>query len=262
MKDGTYCDAWNPEMGSMARWVNHSKKPNAKATESKGRLYFIATCHINTGDEILVDYNPSNVLEGYEWATGANIAMTPRPVGSPSTRHTAQGITKLDNNNGAITAASDGAVPTHWAKYHPGFELAMDKGNRRGNRQYCYYDLTMGVDAKSCVHHPACLRHKATIDELKIKCPICDEHPEFTSTKYSDPIVEEPGYVGKKPYWKMHNNPEKEEQPEENAQISRKRKNPELDENPPTTLSHTAQQNLTEMVIQRWKEKDVWRNKA
>ena len=38
--------------------------------------------------------------------------------------------------------------------------------------------------------------------------------------------MDKPEYVGKKPYWKMHNNPEKDERPEEKTQESRNGREP------------------------------------
>lgn len=52
-------DAWTIDAessDSLARYINHSCKPNAEAEIHDGRIYVLATQDINAGQEITIDY--------------------------------------------------------------------------------------------------------------------------------------------------------------------------------------------------------------
>ena len=152
MSNGKYKDAKDPHQGSIARWINHSKHPNAEVMEKHGRLYVISTSTIAHDTEIFIDYNPSNLARGYEWATSPDKLGSPKIGTSPTTRHTTNKPVAENTNqtNQDEYTRKTNKIDIYWAKYHHGLTLAPDQENRRGNRQYCYYDLTMGVDRKSC----------------------------------------------------------------------------------------------------------------
>lgn len=43
--------------GNTSRWINHSCEPNCEASEEHGRMFIDSLRHIETGEEITIDYN-------------------------------------------------------------------------------------------------------------------------------------------------------------------------------------------------------------
>ena len=67
LRNGGYLDAIDPNYATAARWINHSKHPNAAVTENiDGTLEIRATDTITPGEEILIDYNPGSSHDGFE----------------------------------------------------------------------------------------------------------------------------------------------------------------------------------------------------
>jgi SET domain-containing protein len=99
LQNGTYIDAIRPDINNIARWINHSKRPNSCVSERDKTLEIRSTEPIHAGQEILIDYNPAagNQDEGYQWAAHTP-EHQPQPPDSPYTAPE-PGLTTSHKNN-------------------------------------------------------------------------------------------------------------------------------------------------------------------
>jgi hypothetical protein len=179
LRNGTCIDAHDPEKGSMARWVNHSKKPNAIMVEIQGKLRLIAAEQIQTGMEILIDYNPQDDKEGYEWATSPNKRGNKRGITSPSTMIPTHQIAHTHPINNKDQSHESDTEHTESTQHTNGLKTTMDKTIIQKKGRCCYYDLSTNVSEISCKKHPACPEHQEEIEKRNKGCPICHDYPEI-----------------------------------------------------------------------------------
>jgi len=175
LENGTYLDATDPDYATAARWINHSKQPNATVEENaEGTLEIRTTRTIMPGEEILIDYNPDSSIDGFEWtrqgctmANPTNHPISPRTPSMITTRSLQSIQHEQPPNSSPETPDTASGRPDITLR------LTEDTLGLRGLPHICYYDLSKGVDTASCTLHPACFEHQKMINTEHDTCPMC-----------------------------------------------------------------------------------------